>query len=230
MTAAEAGNEHTMQAILIDHARRYPDWTLDDVYKLVHQAAMGSEHAGIDESKARELLGRELAQLGPGPDEPLIDPISPDGRIVRVHLRPFARLLLPQASLLEAFLRTAREVPPSTERLARYGEAAVQLAEEGRLPFACTEVRAFMAEMRAGGFRAIHHSREYVQWYRPAYRVVAREMLPSEVLAAAGTLAEKGSADGKTARDAPPVRRRENEGKRARGCVQAGPGPNHQDG
>jgi hypothetical protein len=229
MTAAEAGNEHTMQAILIDHARRYPGWTLDDVYKLIHQVAMGSEHAGIDESKARMLLGRELAQLGPGPDEPLIDPISPDGRIVRVHLRPFARLLLPQASLLDAFLRTAREVPPSTERLARYIEAVIQLAEEGKLSFACTEARTFMAEMQAGGFQAIHHSREYVHRYRPAYRVLAREVLPNEILSA-GTLAGARSVDGRTKRDAPPVRRRENEGSRARRGERAGPRPNRQDG
>jgi len=229
MTAAEAGNEHPMQAILIDHARRYPDWTLGDVYKLVHQAAMGSEHAGIDESRARELLGRELARLGPGPDEPLIDPISPDGRIVRVHLRPFARLLLPQASPLDAFLRTAREVPPSTERLAGYTEAVIQLAEEGRPAFACSEARASMAEMQAGEFQPIHHSREYAHRYRPAYRVVAREVLPKEI-PFAGTLAGARSVDGRTMRDAPPVRRRENEGERARGGERAGPRPNRRDG
>ncbi len=157
---------------------------------------MGSEHAGIDEARARELLGMELAQLGPGPDEPLIDPISPDGRFVRVHLQPFARLLLPQASLLGAFLRTAREVPPSTERLAGNTEAVIQLAEEGRLAFACTEARAFMAEMQAGEFQPIHHSRECVHRYRPAHRVEAREVLPKEI-PSAGTLAGARSVDGR---------------------------------
>ena len=38
-----------------------------------------------------------------------IDPISEDGRIVRVHLRPLVRLGLPAESLLDAFLRTAAE-------------------------------------------------------------------------------------------------------------------------
>jgi hypothetical protein len=33
-----------MRDILIEHARRYPCWELDDVYKLIHQGAMGSKH------------------------------------------------------------------------------------------------------------------------------------------------------------------------------------------
>jgi hypothetical protein len=59
------------------------------VYKLLHQAAMGSEHAAPEEALARAWLDRELSQMGPGPAEGVVDPISPDGEVVRVHLRPF---------------------------------------------------------------------------------------------------------------------------------------------
>ena len=174
-----------MRSILIDHARRYPQWKLDDLYKLIHQAAMGSEHSLRDETSARDWLKQELAQLGLGREEPLLDPISPDGRIVRVQLRPFALLQLPQEQLLQAFIHTAREFSPSTERLSEYCALAIQLAQAGMLPFNCGRIANYVARMRTSGFPAVHHSARYQQIYQPAYRVVLLYLLPKEIVAAA---------------------------------------------
>jgi hypothetical protein len=178
-----------VRSILIRHARRYSEWDVDDLYKLIHQAAMGSGHALTDESGVRDWLMQELAHLGSGPDESLIDPISPDGRIVRVHLRPFAMLHLQEEPLLQAFIRTAKAVSSSTERLTEYATVAVQLAEEGQFPFSGSRLIGHLARMRDNGFPAIHHSARYEQLYQPAYRVVAEEQLPKEIIAAAQHLA-----------------------------------------
>jgi len=174
-----------MRSILIDHARRYPLWEADDLYKLIHQAAMGSGHAVTDESSVRDWLMRELAHLGPGPDELLIDPISPDERIVRVHLRPFATLQLSEEPLLQAFIRTATEVSPSSESLVEFFGVASQLAKEGVLHFSDDQLTGHLAERRASGFKALHHSPRYKRLYQPAYRIVARDLLPKEIIAAA---------------------------------------------
>src|SRR5262249_47815609 len=61
--------------------RRYPRMELADVYKLLHQAAMGSGHAIEDPAEARAKLEEELTHLGEGPDDPVADPISPDGKV-----------------------------------------------------------------------------------------------------------------------------------------------------
>lgn len=184
-----------MQSILTEHARRYPEWALDDLYKLIHQAAMGSEHALRDESAARESLAQELDQADGGTNEPLVDPISPDGRIVRVHLRPFARLALRQESLLQAFIRTAKEIIPSVECLGEYAAAAGGLAEAGMLGFARSQLAAFLSEMQAHGYPAVHHSPAYERLYRPAYRIVAREFLPGEIVTAGRTIADAASVN-----------------------------------
>jgi hypothetical protein len=173
-----------MRDILIDHARRYPRWALEDLYKLVHQGAMGSEHAVIGEADAREWLTRELADLRSGPDEPLLDPISADGSIVRVHLRPFARLGLDSEVLLAAFLRTGEEFRGSAERIEEIFSEAASLAREGPLAFGVADVRSLVARMKAVGFPAVHHSAVFEAAYHPAYRVVARAFLPRELLAA----------------------------------------------
>lgn len=171
-----------MHALLADHARRYPQWELQDLYKLLHQGAMGAEHAVSNEAGVRDWLVRELAELGTGPEEPLLDPLSPDGRLVRVHLRPFAQLALPAELLLQAFLRTAREVAPAPEKLAAAAEVAAQLATEGALPFDKQALAHFFAEQQAHGFRAMHHSESFRKHYQPAYRVVAREFIPIPLL------------------------------------------------
>ena len=167
-----------MRDILTDHARRYPRWQLDDVYKLVHQGALGSEHAVSDEAHARSWLVREVAEMRPGPDEPLVDPISPDGAIVRVHLRPYARLGLDVEQLLQAFLRTAREFRGSPREVERGLIEVARLAREGPLAFHEADILGILSRTRAGGFPALRHSAVFRAEYRPAYRVVARGALP----------------------------------------------------
>ncbi len=171
-----------MRDILVAHGERYPLWELDDLYKLVQQAALGSEHAVTDEQAARDRLARELTEMGPGPDEPLVDPISPDGVIVRVHLRTYARLGLASERLLQAFLRTACGFRGSVEDIERALTEAERLARDGLLPFERDAVTRFAARMGLAGFPAMHHSTAYRAAYRPAYRVVATEFLPPELL------------------------------------------------
>jgi len=50
-----------------------------------------------------------LAALGPSPDEPLVNAIPSNGRIVRVRLHPLAGLGLEAEALLRAFLESAPE-------------------------------------------------------------------------------------------------------------------------
>jgi len=164
--------------ILADHARRYPRLEVADLYKLLHQAAMGSEHAVSNEEAVRAWLERELATMGPGPEEPLVDPIAPGSEVVRVHLRPYHAAGYDAEELLDAFLRTADEYRGSVERLQHYWEMAEEMVRQGRLPLAPDEICEFRERMARQGFPAIHHSATYQRVYRPAYRVVALPFLP----------------------------------------------------
>jgi len=95
--------------ILENHFLRYPQMQIADLYKLLHQAALGSEHAVRDERVARDWLEDELVEMGDGPDDPLMDPLTPDGQILRVHLRPYRRAGKKSEMLLKAFIQTANE-------------------------------------------------------------------------------------------------------------------------
>lgn len=166
--------------ILRDHAARYPAWQIADLYKLIHQASLGSEHAVTDREQARRWLETELAQLDAAPAEALIDPISPDGAIVRVHLRPLLERRLSPALLLDVFLKTPSTFQGSTRLLEARWQAAIVLSMQGLLPFDPADLEGFMTGMREKGYPAVHHSTRYMTAYHPAYRVVAGVYLPPE--------------------------------------------------
>lgn len=163
--------------ILVNQVSRYPQLEPRDLYKLAHQAALGSEHALTDVAGVRRWLERELAEMGPGPAAPLFDPISADGGIVRLNLRPFVAEHGDLAALLDAFVRTAQEFHGSVETLRRYLRYAVKINLGGALPFTVDEMVHFFARMETLGFPAAHHSEQYERAYRPAYRVLHRAYL-----------------------------------------------------
>ena len=168
------------QQVLLAHAERYPAWQAQDVYKLAHQAAMGSEHAGTDREHARAWLEEEISMLPAGIDEPLLDPISPDGNILRVHLRPFLRRGLPPELLLEAFLKTATGYKGSINTLKEYLVQVIEMADQSKININLSDLVEVIRVMQTKGFAAAHHSDAYELAYTPAYRVIALVYLPKE--------------------------------------------------
>lgn len=166
-----------IETVLRSHFSRYPEMRVEDVYKLLHQGVMGSEHAVSNPESARNWLIRELAEMGAGPDEPLVDPLSPGGEIMRVHLRPFVAARHDPDELLEVFIRTANEYHGDIHVLEGFWQTASGLAR-----FPAAEMEDFFRSMKENKYPAVHHSPTYEQLYRPAYRVVARGFCPDSWL------------------------------------------------
>lgn len=167
------------EEVLQSHFTRYPAMQIRDVYKLIHQAALGSEHAISNPESAHAWLERELNEMGDGRIESVIDPLSPDGEIVRVHLRPFLATGKPPKILFDAFLRTAKEYRGNVNTLEQYWKITVSIGH-----FPVVDMDEFIRPMKAQNYPAVHHSDEYKKIYRPAYRVVCRKFFPFEALSA----------------------------------------------
>ncbi len=165
------------QRILAEHTARYPLLEIQDLYKLIFQGVMGSKHAVGDPAQARKWLDTEVASLEDGPVEPLIDPISKNGEIVRIHLRPYIAKDGDLSALNAAFLRTANEHKGTYEELEAFWFSAEHMAADGELLFQRQALRTFFEKMRGLGFPAVHHSEGYTRAYRPAYRVIRFEYM-----------------------------------------------------
>jgi hypothetical protein len=145
---------------------------VEDLYKLAFQAAMGSEHAVPSREAARQWLERELSNLPASDPEPLIEPLSPDGTLVRVNLRTFIEQDGEVDLLLDAFIDAAAQFEGSEDRLRSYWDDIEAMARVGELPFGIDQLQKFFSDMESQSLPAVHHSAEYRDHYHPAYRVV----------------------------------------------------------
>jgi len=159
-----------LESVVSAHLVRYPDMQIQDVYKLLHQATMGSGHAVTDPESARRWLERELAEMGDGIPEPLIDPISADGQMARVHLRPYLAQGGNPQKLLSAFIHTANEFHGDEAVLKQEWDIATHIEI-----FPPAEMDDFIQKLQ--GYPAVHHSAIFTQRYRPAYRVILQKYL-----------------------------------------------------
>jgi hypothetical protein len=165
--------------LLGQHLRRYPRMELADIYKLLHQAAMGAGHAVGDPGAARALLHSEAQSLGEGPPDPIVDPISPDGKLARVHLRPYVAAGRDLDALADAFVQTAQRFSASPERLAKFCGCLGDLADAQGIPLSRAQVNEYFDTIVAQAYPVVRHSEAYRAAYRPAYRVVLLELLPA---------------------------------------------------
>lgn len=151
----------------------HPAATVQDIYKFVYHGIMGSEHAVRDTAAVRGRLVRELHQLSTGERRgegwtAEVESLPPDGRLVRVHLRPFLDRGGDTESLLRAFIATANSASGDT---AQFACAQGALAAVEGFP-------GYVDARRTEGFPAVHHSKEYEARYQPAYRVIDRRLVP----------------------------------------------------
>jgi len=177
--AQESNEIFIMKEILQKEIQKYPKMEIQDIYKFIHQAAMGSEHAVKDTTAVREWMKNEIAGLKFDRLENLIDTISPGGKIVRINLRPYLKAGYDTEKLLNSFIKTANEFKGSTKNLKKYIKAVLQLINDGRINFQKEEAKKFFDEMKIKKYPAVHHSKKYEEKYSPAYRVVAGEFIPA---------------------------------------------------
>jgi hypothetical protein len=164
--------------LLGQHLQRYPGMELADIYKLLHQAAMGPGHALRDPEAARAMLRAEMQSLSEGPPDPIADPISPDGKLARIHLRPYVAAGRDLNALADAFVRTAQRFTASPEKLAKFCGCLGDLADAQGIPFSRAQVGEYFDAIVAQNYPVVRHSDAYRAAYRPAYRVVLLELLP----------------------------------------------------
>jgi len=159
--------------IIFNQLKRYPLVQIKDIYKLTHQASMGSEHAVKDIQQAKSWLQRELEVMAENPNEPVIDHISANGKIVRVHLWPYIQIRGDPENLLRAFIKTANEFKGNINELRSAWKIIERMAELGEIPFDPHELNLFVNEMAKQNYPAVHHSEKYEMNYKPSYRVIA---------------------------------------------------------
>ncbi len=170
----------TIEKLIKNQFALYPKMEARDLYKFLHQAAMGSEHAVKDTNAVKAWMEREVAGLDTTINNDFMEQLSPDGRLARVNLRPYIKKGKAPASLLKAFVVTGNKYPGSKEKLIQYLKTAKEMIAHKEIPVEENIFNSLTEELSKSGYPAIHHSITYEQIYKPAYRVVDTKYLEPE--------------------------------------------------
>ena len=159
---------------MLQQISRYPGMEVQDIYKLVYQSAFGNYHAALDSAMAKEWLDAEWNETIPSDSVPEYEPITPDSSLMRVNLASYKQHGGDKEKLLLAFIATAKGYKGSKDVFLDYWADVMQLAENQQIPFAKSELTAYLEKRLSEGLPAVHHSKKYQELYNPAYRVVMR--------------------------------------------------------
>lgn len=171
---ALTGEETKLVDLIRYQQKLRPKFEIQDAYKLLYQGNLGIDHIMSDTVAAKEYLEYEISSIMESefPGEPLIENISMDTTMVRINLRPFKRLGLDTEKLWRTLVLSAAHYPKVEEKFVHTWTLYVNLCKKEVLPFSFEKVRLFDEQMRDNNYRSAHHSNEYTDTYKPAYRVV----------------------------------------------------------
>ena len=159
--------------LLINYASKYPKLEIRDIFKFLHQSALGCEHLVSSYERAVDYIKREAESLldcGSTVVEPL------DGSYSRVNLSALSHGLSPE-TLGRLFFLSAKKEEQGIEALNAKLAVAEALILNGELPFSYDEFVAARDEWKGKGYPAIHHSDTFRSNYSPAYRVISNEFV-----------------------------------------------------
>ena len=159
------------------HIARYPNLELIDLYKLLHQSALGASHASAADDILEKEFNLEWDNLTGVHVEPAIDPISPDGKIARIHLRSYLSQDYSKDDLLMAFIRTANAHNGSQEKLKKFCNCLRDLSIAKQLPFNPEDTEAFLNDVENKDYPTLRHSNIFKKEYEPSYRIVHLDYL-----------------------------------------------------
>jgi hypothetical protein len=155
-------SEHHMRRSLM----RAADW-----YKLLYQGVFGVGHIMGESSYGKLVEETERVRDLKPQDEPLVERVSPDGAVVRVNLRPYARGGGSLEMLHEAMLASS-SVKGDPKEFIRLWRRFKRVAGELHLGVDEREICELDDLLADRGPVPMHHTQEYREAYYPAYRVV----------------------------------------------------------
>jgi hypothetical protein len=170
--------------LLEQHLGWYPRMELRDVYKLIYQAVLGSEHLISSSEEFSRYLQLEYERLQPDSSQQLFEPLRPDGSLFRLNLRPYKSRQLGFAQLISPLLQTSQFATGTRAELQATWNTFVDLCRQYYVEnYSETATRKFTRQLTTQDFPAMHHSEVYRRLYQPAYRLISTHLIPGLGLA-----------------------------------------------
>ena len=160
--------------VLTEHAKRYPLIQPCDAEKLIFQNELGGGHLVADPEQSLLRIRQEHSSVARDPNALLYESIG--NGLVRVNLAALDCQEYPLERLNGDFIASSTLVNGTRAGLiSKLSILSSRLCELG-FTFTDASLGEYLLQYEKAGYPAVSHSEIYRSAYRPAYRVVLREL------------------------------------------------------
>lgn len=156
-----------------DQLKRYPESTLQDIYKSFFQDEFGPGHLLTDTAGARNYLQHELSGMSSMKNY-IAEPCGMGRNFYRVPLDFVKDGKIPFADYFAAFLESAEtfRIPEAEKWKAIWERIVLEIDAMGLDIPNYVGDKSSLAEMLEKGESVAHHSAAYSERYDPHYRII----------------------------------------------------------
>ena len=165
------------------YLQRYPEATLQDIYKGSFQDVFGPAHILTNREAVVNYIKREMETAEKFEEADYI-PCGWQGQFLQVNLKVIADGRVPMDDFVDAFMASANGIDTTLTQAFVEDWKLIQQAVRKVAPTleGFAEDSTFLSGLLSEGKYVVHHSRKFNRHYHPHYRIIRRDLFEEKIL------------------------------------------------
>ena len=173
---------HPREDFVRSYFLKYPEATLQDIYKGSFQDVFGPAHLLTNREAVENYINREIETAESLEGEDYV-PCGWQGNFYQVNLKVIADGRIPMDDFVDAFIASANGIDTTLTQAWLDEWKLLQQATRKIVPHlqGFKEDSTFLANLLKQGKYVVHHSRKFNQYYHPHYRIIRRDLFEKKI-------------------------------------------------
>ena len=165
------------------YLQKYPEATLQDIYKGSFQDVFGPAHILTDREAVERYIHHEIKTAESFENEDYT-PCGWQGNFLQVNLKVIADGRVPVDVFVDAFMASANGIDTTLTQTFVNDWQLIQQAVRTAAPQLAgfSEDSTLLANLLGEGKYVVHHSRKFNKHYHPHYRIIRRDLFETKIL------------------------------------------------
>ena len=175
--------EQAREAFVRAYFQKYPQATLQDIYKGSFQDVFGPAHILTNKESVTKYIQYEMSTVESYENEDYV-PCGWQGNFYQVNLKVIADGRVPMDVFVDAFMASANGIdttltPAFVKDWQELQQAVCTLRPQLE---GYREDSTLLAHLLKEGKYVVHHSRKFNEHYHPHYRIIRRDLFQEKIL------------------------------------------------
>lgn len=174
---------HPREDFVRSYFLKYPEATLQDIYKGSFQDVFGPAHLLTNRKAVENYINREMETAESLEGEDYV-PCGWQGNFYQVNLKVIADGRIPMDDFVDAFMASANGIDTTLTQAWLNEWELLQQTTRKIVPHlqGFKEDSTLLANLLKQGKYVVHHSRKFNQHYHPHYRIIRRDLFEEKIL------------------------------------------------